>query len=98
MNIISSKEMSLNGSHVARLPIEILSAIFEAGPIFAEQRMLFASNVSQVSYVWRQTAMNTPFLWSSLLLLSLGGSGWRELMKLMVRLSRSHPLDITVEL
>ena len=90
--------MSLHGSHVARLPIEMLSAIFQAGPIYAEHRMMFALNVSQVSYLWRQTAMSTPFLWSSLLVLSECGEGWRELMKLMVKLSRSLPLDITVEL
>jgi len=42
--------------------------------------------------------MHTSFLWSSILVLAESGEGWRKLIQLMIKLSRSHPLDITVEL
>jgi hypothetical protein len=98
MNSISSAEMALRRPPVACLPIEMLSAIFEAGPFTSEERLKFTLAVSQVSRLWRQTAMHTSFLWSSILLLAECGQGWRELMKLMIKLSRSHPLNITVDL
>ncbi|KIM76335.1 hypothetical protein PILCRDRAFT_12927 [Piloderma croceum F 1598] len=102
MNSISSAEMALRRPPVACLPIEMLSAIFEAAPfigiIAPEERLKFTLAVSQVSRLWRQTAMHTSFLWSSILLLAECGQGWRELMKLMIKLSRSHPLNITVDL
>ncbi|KIM80700.1 hypothetical protein PILCRDRAFT_9504 [Piloderma croceum F 1598] len=102
MNSISSAEMALHRPPVACLPIEMLSAIFEAAPfigiIAPEERLKFTLAVSQVSRLWRQTAMHTSFLWSSILLLAECGQGWRELMKLMIKLSRSHPLNITVDL
>lgn len=96
-NSISCAEMALHRPPVACLPIEMLSAIFEAGPFTPEERLEFTLAVSQVSCLWRQTAMHTSFLWSSILLLAECGQGWRKLMELMIKLSRSHPLDITVD-
>jgi hypothetical protein len=93
MNIISSMES--NRPYVSLLPIEMLSAIFEVAPLFPQQRLQFALAVSQVSSLWRQSATRTPFLWSSVLLLGECGDGWLKLMKLMIKLSTSHPLDIT---
>jgi hypothetical protein len=90
--------MSLHRPPVARIPIEMIQAIFEAGPDFPESRMDFASSVSQVSRLWRQIAMHTPFIWSSVLLHAECTERWQELLKMRIRLSRSHPLDIAVEL
>ena len=90
--------MALRCSPVARLPIEIMHAIFNAGPDHVESRMYFAMSVSQVSRLWRQIALRTPFIWSSVLLYAQSTEEWWELMKMRIKLSCSHPLDIMVEL
>jgi hypothetical protein len=49
--------------------------------------MEFTLSASQVSGLWRETALRTPFLWSSILLLAECGRRWHELMELMIKLS-----------
>jgi hypothetical protein len=97
MNSVSSEDMALQRSPIASLPTEMLSTILEAAPIPPDERLEFAISVSQVSRLWRLTAIHTTFLWSSILLLARCGTGWHELIKLMIKFSRSHPLDITLE-
>lgn len=90
--------MALLYPYITYLPIEMLSAIFEAAPILPDERLEFAMSVSQVSRMWRQTAMNTTFLWSSILVLGEWVEGWLKLIESIIKLSRSDPLDITVRL
>jgi hypothetical protein len=89
--------MALRPSYVASIPNEVLLAIFEAGSIAPEERLRFAMPVSQVSRLWRQIAIHTPFMWSSIQLLGKCGKGWLKLIKLMITLSRFHPLEVDIK-
>lgn len=55
-------------SLISALPYEMLSAIFEKAPIDSSTRTRFALSVSQVSRFWRETAIQTTFLWSGIYL------------------------------
>ncbi|KDQ19483.1 hypothetical protein BOTBODRAFT_28058 [Botryobasidium botryosum FD-172 SS1] len=58
-------------SLIYRLPNEILSSIFQFAESFARtrsssKRLHFLFNISSVSHLWREVALNTPGLWTSL--------------------------------
>jgi hypothetical protein len=82
---------------ISSLPYEMLSAVFEKGslPLSASYQTKFALSVSQVSRYWRETAMQTPFLWSGICLLPWRNrGGYREFLKILVQRSQPHPLNI----
>jgi hypothetical protein len=81
------------------LPYEMLSAIFKNGPEVPLERTTFALSVSQVSRYWRETAMQTPFLWAGIPLLPRPNEGgYQEFLKVLMHRSQSYPLDITIRL
>jgi len=84
---------------VPYLPYEMLSYIFEKAPIRPDGRTRFATSVSQVSHSWRETAKQTPYLWSGIYLpVWATGDGYQRSLKIFVQRSQLHPLDITVSL
>lgn len=86
-------------SFIASLPCEILSAIFNEGPTDPEDRTRFAISVSQVSRFWRETAMQTRYIWSGIILLPWRtGSGYQNFLKVLISRSQSHPLDVQIHL
>lgn len=84
---------------VSSLPCEILSTVFENGPVVPLERAPFALSVSQVSRYWRETAIQTPFIWAGIPLLPRrNGGGYQEFLKVLIHRSQSYPLDITIRL
>ena len=81
------------------LPCEMLSTVFEHGPVVPLERATFALSVSQVSRYWRETAIQIPFLWAGIPLLPRrNGGGYQEFLKVLIHRSQSYPLDITIRL
>ena len=84
---------------VPSLPPEMLSAVFKEGPVDSWSRTNFALSVSQVSRYWRETAIQTPFLWSGICLLPWRtGTGYQTFLQILLKRSQSHPLDIRLSL
>jgi len=82
---------------IASLPCEILSAIFNQGPTDPEDQTQFAMSVSQVLRYWRETATQTRYIWSGIILfLWRTRKGYRKFLKVLVSRSQSHPLDVKI--
>lgn len=77
---------------IASLSNELLSQIFKLAPFNAWERTEYALCVSQVSSHWRDNALATPFLWSSIRVNSYITD--IRFIELMTTRSGSHPLDI----
>jgi hypothetical protein len=76
---------------ISSLPYEMLSSVFKQGPIDSWRRTAFALSVSQVSRYWRETAVQTPFLWSGVCLLPWRtGIGYRKFLQILLQRSQSH--------
>src|ERR1700683_5156139 len=61
--------------------------------------MDFTLSVSQVSCVWRGTAMRTPFLWSGIYLqVWWTGRGYENFLKTLIQRSKLYPLNIAIRL
>jgi hypothetical protein len=83
---------------ISNLPYELLSAIFKKAPIDPADRADFTRTVTQVSRYWRETALQTSFLWSGLYLPIWNTSGgYQILLKIFIQRSQSHPLDIVID-
>jgi hypothetical protein len=86
-------------SLISCLPSEMLSSVFKKGPMNPSSRVDFALSVSQVSRFWRDTAIQTPFLWSGIYLQAWWtGRGSENFLKTLIQRSKSHPLDIAIRL
>ncbi|KAL0058780.1 hypothetical protein AAF712_014517 [Marasmius tenuissimus] len=112
-----------DGVAVHRLPNELLTLIFEQGSCFASRRMLepkyplmpvqpvntisFMLTVLHVCHRWREVAIHTPALWTSLLVsrprsteppeLSKDYSKPMDWVAKAIKRSQNLPLDITID-
>jgi F-box-like len=94
----SQHSIQLRGS-IASLPPEVLIAVFRACPYNPWEHGEHAMRVSQVSHHWRDIAINTPSLWSSIRIhIPSAGPGQLKLMELFIERSRTSPLDIVIDL
>lgn len=80
------------------LPYELLLVVFNEAPIDPNQRTCFVTSVAQVSYHWREAALETPFLWSGIYLQWRAGGEHANFLPTFLRRSRSHALDIELDL
>jgi len=84
---------------IASIPNEILVAIFEAGISAYEDREEYAMCISHVSRLWRNIALATPSLWTSIHVnCECIGDGQLRMLELFTARSHRKPLDITMDL